>query len=64
MVPALRSAPESRPATQLRTSRYDTPVLLSAPGLSVMSLVLFVLFGWLVAPALLQIAAELGPHDL
>jgi hypothetical protein len=69
-------------------------VLVSAPGLSVMALVLFVLFGSLVAPALfplqllnpawqlrfagtlintaafpllglalLQIAAELGPHD-
>ncbi|MCX5956561.1 MAG: hypothetical protein NTW51_09180 [Cyanobacteria bacterium] len=75
-------------------SRTGTPVLLSAPGLSVVALVLFVLFGSLVAPALfplqlldpawqlrlagtlintaafplpglalLQIAAELGPHD-
>jgi len=73
--------------------RSGTP-LLSAPGLSVVALVLFVLFGSLVAPALfplrlldpawqlrlagtlintaafpllglalLQIAAELGPHD-
>ena len=46
-------------------------MLLSAPGLSVVALVLFVLFATLVAPALfallglalLQIAAELGPHD-
>ena len=76
------------------SSRYGTPVLLSAPGLSVVALVLFVLFTSLVAPALfplqlldpawqlrlagtlintaafpllglalLQIAAELGPHD-
>ena len=76
------------------SSRYGTPVLLSAPGLSVVALVLFVLFASLVAPALfplqvldpawqlrlagtlintaafpllglalLQIAAELGPHD-
>ena len=76
------------------SSRYCTPVLLSAPGLSVVALVLFVLFASLVAPALfplqvldpawqlrlagtlintaafpllglalLQIAAELGPHD-
>ncbi len=76
------------------SSRYGTPVLLSAPGLSVVALVLFVLFASLVAAALfplqlldpawqlrlagalintaafpllglalLQIAAELGPHD-
>ena len=76
------------------SSRYGTPVLLSAPGLSVVALVRFVLFASLVAPALfplqlldpawqlrlagalintaaspllglalLQIAAELGPHD-
>ena len=75
-------------------SRSGTPVLVSSPGLSVVALVLFVLFGSLVAPALfplqlldpawqlrlagtlinaaafpllglalLQIAAELGPHD-
>ena len=76
------------------SSRSGTPVLLSAPGLSVVALVLFVLFASLVVPALfpmqllnpawqlrlagtlintapfpllglalLQIAAELGPHD-
>ena len=76
------------------SSRSGTPLLLSAPGLSVVALVLFVLFGSLVAPALfplqlldpawqlrlagalinaaafplvglalLQIAAELGPHN-
>jgi len=76
------------------SSHSGTPVLLSAPGLSVVALVLFVLFASLVAPALfplqlldpawqlrlagtlintaafpllglalLQIAAELGPHD-
>ena len=75
-------------------SRSGSPVLVSAPGLSVVALVLFVLFGSLVAAALfplqlldpawqlrlagtlintspfpllglalLQIAAELGPHD-
>ena len=75
-------------------SRSSTPVLFSAPGLSVVALVLFVLFASLVAAALfplqlldpawqlrlagtlingapfpllglalLQIAAELGPHD-
>ena len=33
-------------------SRSGTAVLLSAPGLSVVALVLFVLFGSLVAPAL------------
>ena len=75
-------------------SRSGAPVLFSAPGLSVVALVLFVLFGSLVAPALfplqwldpawqlrlagtlintaafpllglalLQIAAEVGPHD-
>jgi len=75
-------------------SRSGSPVLLSAPGLGVVALVLFVLFGSLVAAALfplqlldpawqlrlagslinsaafpllglalLQIAAELGPHD-
>jgi len=75
-------------------SRSGTPMLVSAPGLSVVALVLFVLFGSQVAPALfllqlldpawqlrlagtlinaapfpllglalLQIAAELGPHD-
>ena len=75
-------------------SLYGSPVLLSAPGLSVVALVLFVLFASLVAAALfplqlldpawqlrlagtlintapfpllglalLQIAAELGPHD-
>lgn len=75
-------------------SRSGTAVLLSAPGLSVVALVLFVLFATLVAAALfplqlldpawqvrlagtlintapfpllglalLQIAAELGPHD-
>ena len=75
-------------------SRSGAPVLLSAPGLSVVALVLFVLFASLVAAALfplqlldpawqlrlagtlingaafpllglalLQIAAELGPHD-
>ena len=75
-------------------SRSGAAVLVSAPGLSVVALVLFVLFGSLVAPALfplqlldpawqvrlagtlintaafpllglalLQIAAELGPHD-
>jgi hypothetical protein len=33
-------------------SRSGTPVLLSAPGLSEVALVLFVLFGSLVAPAL------------
>ena len=86
----LRSAmpPSSEP------SRSGAPVLFSAPGLSVVALVLFVLFASLVAPALfplqlldpawqlrlagtlinsaafplldlalLQIAAELGPHD-
>jgi len=76
------------------SSRSGTAVLLSAPGLSVVALVLFVLFASLVTPALfplqlldptwqlrlagtlinsaafpllglalLQIAAELGPHD-
>ena len=76
------------------SSHSGTPVLLSAPGLSVVALVLFVLFASLVAAALfplqlldpawqlrlagtlinsapfpllglalLQIAAELGPHD-
>ena len=76
------------------SSRSSTPVLFSAPGLSVVALVLFVLFASLVAAALfplqlldpawqlrlagtlingapfpllglalLQIAAELGPHD-
>jgi len=76
------------------SSRSGTPVLLSAPGLGVVALVLFVLFASLVAAALfplqlldpawqlrlagtlintapfpllglalLQIAAELGPHD-
>ena len=76
------------------SSLSGAPVLLSAPGLSVVALVLFVLFGSQVAPALfplqlldpawqlrlagtlintaafpllglalLQIAAELGPHD-
>ena len=76
------------------SSHSGTPVLLSAPGLGVVALVLFVLFASLVAPALfplqlldpawqlrlagtlintaafpllglalLQIAAELGPHD-
>jgi hypothetical protein len=76
------------------SSRSSTPVLFSAPGLSVVALVLFVLFVSLVAAALfplqlldpawqlrlagtlingapfpllglalLQIAAELGPHD-
>ncbi len=76
------------------SSRSGTAVLLSAPGLSVVALVLFVLFASLVAAALfplllldpawqlrlaaalinsaafpllglalLQIAAELGPHD-
>ena len=75
-------------------SRSSSPVLVSAPGLSVVALVLFVLFGSLVAAALfplqlldpawqlrlagtlinsaafpllglalLQVAAELGPHD-
>jgi len=75
-------------------SRSGSPVLVSAPGLGVVALVLFVLFGSLVAAALfplqlldpawqlrlagslinsaafpllglalLQIAAELGPHD-
>ena len=75
-------------------SRHASPVLLSAPGLGVVALVLFVLFASLVAAALLplqlldpawqlrlagtlinsapfpllglallQIAAELGPHD-
>jgi len=34
------------------SSRHSTPALLSAPGLSVVALVLFVLFGSLVAPAL------------
>jgi hypothetical protein len=34
------------------SSRSGTSVLLSAPGLSVVALVLFVLFGSLVAPAL------------
>jgi hypothetical protein len=34
------------------SSRSGAPVLLSAPGLSVVALVLFVLFGSLVAPAL------------
>ena len=76
------------------SSRSGTPELISAPGLSVVALVLFVLFALLVATALfplqlldpawqlrlagtlintapfplaglalLQIAAELGPHD-
>ena len=76
------------------SSRSGSPVLLSAPGLGVVALVLFVLFASLVAAALfplqlldpawqlrlagtlvnsapfpllglalLQIAAELGPHD-
>jgi len=76
------------------SSRSGTPVLLSAPGLGVVALVLFVLFASLVVAALfplqlldpawqlrmagalingaafpllglalLQIAAELGPHD-
>jgi len=76
------------------SSRSGAPVLLSAPGLSLMALVLFLLFSSLVAAALfplqlldpawqlrlagtlinsaafpllglalLQIAAELGPHD-
>ena len=76
------------------SSRRGAPVLLSAPGLGVVALVLFVLFASLVAPALfplqvldpgwqlrlagtlintaafpllglalLQIAAEIGPHD-
>ena len=34
------------------SSRRGVPVLLSAPGLSVVALVLFVLFASLVAPAL------------
>jgi len=36
-------------------SRSGTPVLLSAPGLSVVALVLFVLFGSLVAPVLIPL---------
>ena len=91
--PAFSSLSSAMPPSS-EPSRSGAPVLLSAPGLSVVALVLFVLFVSLVAAvlfpvqlldpawqlrlagtlintaafpllglALLQIAAELGPHD-